>query len=141
MMTVIMPSRVIMVMVRVMLVTALLMSMMMIVVPMIVVVEYIWMLGSAPLWNLGDLTESVWPGRTDSRCSLVTASALSLPAIADILGGQVEMHMASIQVAAPLAKAGQIKALAVTGAKRSSSLPEKRPPSLGRFRIASSAAW
>jgi tripartite-type tricarboxylate transporter receptor subunit TctC len=45
-------------------------------------------------------------------------------AIGDIIAGHVEMHMASIQVAAPLAKAGQIKALAVTGAKRSSSLPD-----------------
>jgi tripartite-type tricarboxylate transporter receptor subunit TctC len=44
-------------------------------------------------------------------------------AIADILGGQVEMHMASIQVAAPLAKAGRLRALAVTSKARSPALP------------------
>ncbi len=45
-------------------------------------------------------------------------------AIADILGGQVEMHMASIQVAAGMAKAGKLKALAVTSKKRSPALPD-----------------
>src|SRR5262249_37793301 len=45
-------------------------------------------------------------------------------AIADILGGQVEMHMASIQVAAGLAKSGKLKALAVTSKKRSPALPD-----------------
>ena len=38
--------------------------------------------------------------------------------------GQVEMHMASIQVAAQLVKAGRLKALAVTGTKRSPALPD-----------------
>jgi tripartite-type tricarboxylate transporter receptor subunit TctC len=45
-------------------------------------------------------------------------------AIADILGGQVEMHMASIQVAAPLAAAGRLRALAVTSKARSPALPD-----------------
>jgi len=45
-------------------------------------------------------------------------------AIADILGGQVEMHMASIQVAAGMAKAGKLKALAVTSRARSPTLPD-----------------
>ena len=45
-------------------------------------------------------------------------------AIADILGGQVEMHMASIQVAAQLAKAGRLRALAVTSKTRSPALPD-----------------
>jgi len=45
-------------------------------------------------------------------------------AIADILGGQVEMHMASIQVAAGMAKDGKLKALAVTSRKRSPALPD-----------------
>jgi len=45
-------------------------------------------------------------------------------AIGDIIAGQVEMHMASIQVAAPLAKADKIKALAVTSKARSPALPE-----------------
>ena len=45
-------------------------------------------------------------------------------AIADILGGQVEMHMASIQVAAGLARADKLKALAVTSRARSPALPD-----------------
>jgi tripartite-type tricarboxylate transporter receptor subunit TctC len=45
-------------------------------------------------------------------------------AIADILGGQIEMHMASIQVAAQLAKAGRLRALAVTSRTRSPALPD-----------------
>jgi tripartite-type tricarboxylate transporter receptor subunit TctC len=45
-------------------------------------------------------------------------------AIADVLGGQVEMHMASIQVAAQLAKAGRLRALAVTSKTRSPALPD-----------------
>jgi tripartite-type tricarboxylate transporter receptor subunit TctC len=45
-------------------------------------------------------------------------------AIGDIVAGQVEMHMASVAVAKPLVEAGRIKALAVTGAKRSSALPD-----------------
>ena len=45
-------------------------------------------------------------------------------AIADILGGQVEMHMASIQVAAGLARADKLKALAVTSKARSLALPD-----------------
>jgi len=44
-------------------------------------------------------------------------------AIGDIVAGQVEMHMASVGVAKPLVEAGRIKALAVTGAKRSPALP------------------
>jgi tripartite-type tricarboxylate transporter receptor subunit TctC len=45
-------------------------------------------------------------------------------AMGDIIAGQVEMHMASIQVAAPLALAGRIKALAVTSKHRSPALPD-----------------
>jgi tripartite-type tricarboxylate transporter receptor subunit TctC len=45
-------------------------------------------------------------------------------AMGDIIAGQVEMHMASIQVAAPLALAGKIKALAVTSKTRSPALPD-----------------
>lgn len=45
-------------------------------------------------------------------------------AMGDIIAGHVDMHMASIQVAASLAKAGQIKALAVTSKTRSPALPD-----------------
>jgi tripartite-type tricarboxylate transporter receptor subunit TctC len=46
------------------------------------------------------------------------------PALTDLLGGQVQMMFAIMQGAVPLVKAGKLKALAVSGAKRSASAPE-----------------
>jgi tripartite-type tricarboxylate transporter receptor subunit TctC len=42
----------------------------------------------------------------------------------DVLGGQVQMMFDAITTMAPNAKAGQVRALATTGAKRSSVLPD-----------------
>ena len=46
------------------------------------------------------------------------------PAITDMLGGQVDMMFDSITSAGPHIKAGKLRALGVTTAKRSSTLPE-----------------
>ncbi|MBL8384829.1 MAG: tripartite tricarboxylate transporter substrate binding protein [Burkholderiales bacterium] len=46
------------------------------------------------------------------------------PAMTDLLGGQVPSVFASAASALPQIKAGKIRALAVTGAKRSDALPE-----------------
>jgi tripartite-type tricarboxylate transporter receptor subunit TctC len=46
------------------------------------------------------------------------------PAVTDLLGGQVQMMFAIAQGAMPLVKAGKLKALAVSGAKRSPAAPE-----------------
>src|SRR6185503_15150109 len=46
------------------------------------------------------------------------------PAVTDLLGGQVQMMFAIMQGAMPLVKAGKLKALAVSSAKRSASAPE-----------------
>lgn len=46
------------------------------------------------------------------------------PAIADLMGGQIDMMFADISVATPLAKSGKVRALAVTGATRSAAFPE-----------------
>jgi tripartite-type tricarboxylate transporter receptor subunit TctC len=46
------------------------------------------------------------------------------PALADVLGGQVDMMFASIVSSLHHAKSGKLKALAVTSARRSSVLPE-----------------
>ena len=46
------------------------------------------------------------------------------PALADVLGGQVDMMFASIVSSLHHAKSGKIKALAVTSAKRSSVVPQ-----------------
>ena len=46
------------------------------------------------------------------------------PAMADLLGGQLDMLFESIGTAHPQLRGGKVRALAVTGSKRSPSLPE-----------------
>lgn len=46
------------------------------------------------------------------------------PAMADLLGGQVHMMMASVPTAVPHVKAGRVKALGVSSNKRSLGLPD-----------------
>jgi tripartite-type tricarboxylate transporter receptor subunit TctC len=48
----------------------------------------------------------------------------SAPAITDLLGGQVDMMFDNIPSSLPQIKAGKLRALAVTGAKRSRLLPD-----------------
>lgn len=48
----------------------------------------------------------------------------SAPAIQDVMGGQIPMSFETALVALPQIKAGKVKALAVTSAKRSAVLPE-----------------
>lgn len=48
----------------------------------------------------------------------------SAPAIQDVMGGQVPMSFETVTVALPQIKAGKVKALAVTSAKRSAQLPD-----------------
>ncbi len=48
----------------------------------------------------------------------------SAPAIQDVMGGQVPMSFETVTVALPQIKAGKVRALAVTSAKRSSQLPD-----------------
>jgi tripartite-type tricarboxylate transporter receptor subunit TctC len=46
------------------------------------------------------------------------------PVMTDLLGGQVDLHFASLPAALPLVKAGKLRALAVTASKRLPQLPE-----------------
>jgi len=46
------------------------------------------------------------------------------PAMADLLGGQIDMLFESLGTAHPQLKSGKVRALAVTGTRRSASLPE-----------------
>ena len=46
------------------------------------------------------------------------------PAIADLIAGNVQLMFESLNSIAPHVKAGRVRALAVTGAKRSASLPD-----------------
>lgn len=46
------------------------------------------------------------------------------PLLQDVVGGQVQVALADVAGALPMLRAGKIKALAVTGRKRSSALPQ-----------------
>ena len=46
------------------------------------------------------------------------------PAIADVMGGQVPMFFGNMSSALPHVKSGRVRALAVTGGKRSANVPE-----------------
>ena len=46
------------------------------------------------------------------------------PMIADAIGGQIELGVASVAAIAPHVKGGKLRAIAVTGQKRSPSMPE-----------------
>lgn len=48
----------------------------------------------------------------------------SAPAMADLLGGQIQITVDTVVAAAPQIKAGKVRALAVLGAKRSALLPD-----------------
>ena len=48
----------------------------------------------------------------------------SSPAVADLLGGQVQMMFDNMPVSLPHVKAGKLRALAVTSMKRSPALPD-----------------
>ena len=55
------------------------------------------------------------------------------PAMSDLLAGQLDFMFNSLQLVAPLAKAGRLRALAVTSEKRSELMPEL--PTLGEAAI------
>jgi len=46
------------------------------------------------------------------------------PALADLMGGQIQLMLENIPSTLPLAKAGKLRALAVTGSKRSPLVPD-----------------
>lgn len=51
------------------------------------------------------------------------------PALADVMGGQVQFMVSSIQTSLPLARGGKLRAIAVTSAKRSEAATEIPPVS------------
>ena len=63
------------------------------------------------------------------------------PALADVVGGQVPMMFDNMTTALPLVKSGKLRALAVTSAKRSPSLPDV--PTMGEagVRDFDTSAW
>ena len=51
----------------------------------------------------------------------------SAPALADLIGGQVDMMFTGTSAALPFVRAGKLRALAMSGTKRTPSLPEYPP--------------
>jgi tripartite-type tricarboxylate transporter receptor subunit TctC len=49
------------------------------------------------------------------------------PAIVELIGGQIEMVLAGISIAAPQVKSGKLRALGISVRKRSAILPDVRP--------------
>ena len=79
--------------------------------------------GSSGIGNAGHLAGELFKIVTKSDITHVPYKGGG-PAMADLLGGQVPSVFASAPSAVPQIKAGKIRALATTGATRSSFLPE-----------------
>jgi tripartite-type tricarboxylate transporter receptor subunit TctC len=63
------------------------------------------------------------------------------PMATDALGGQIELGIASVAVIAPHVKSGKLRAVAVTGDKRSLSMPEVPALAEQGFKGFSALAW
>lgn len=73
--------------------------------------------------TVGHLVGEIW--KRDAGIELLHVPYKgAAPVMTDLVGGQVDLHFASIPAAAALVKAGKLKALAVTTAQRSSVLPD-----------------
>jgi tripartite-type tricarboxylate transporter receptor subunit TctC len=63
------------------------------------------------------------------------------PMVTDAMGGQVELAIGSVAVLAPHVKSGKLRAVAVTGDKRSQSMPEVPALAEQGFKGFSALAW
>ena len=63
------------------------------------------------------------------------------PMVTDALGGQVEMAIGSVAVLAPHVKGGKLRAIVVTGDKRSSAMPDVPTLAEEGFPGFSALAW
>jgi tripartite-type tricarboxylate transporter receptor subunit TctC len=63
------------------------------------------------------------------------------PMTTDAIGGQVDLAVGSVAVISPHVKSGRLRAVAVTGDKRSQSMPEVRALAEQGFKGFSALAW
>jgi tripartite-type tricarboxylate transporter receptor subunit TctC len=73
--------------------------------------------------TVGHLVGETWQRTTGAQWLHVPYKGAG-PVMTDLLGGQVDMHFASLPAAMPLVKAGRLRALAVTSARRLASMPD-----------------
>lgn len=79
--------------------------------------------GSSGSGTGGHLTGEFFAQRTGTRINHIPYKGTN-PALTDLVGGQMQMMFSVIPPALALVKAGRLRALAVTGAKRLPTLPE-----------------
>jgi tripartite-type tricarboxylate transporter receptor subunit TctC len=72
--------------------------------------------------TVGHLAGEIWMRRAGITLKHVPYRGGG-PAVADVMGGQVDLHFASIPAAAALIEGGKLQALAVTSSKRTIQLP------------------
>lgn len=80
-------------------------------------------MASAGVGNLTHLAGELFMSMTGARFVHVPYKGGG-PAITDLLGGQVSLYFSTITVALPHVKSGRLRALAVTGARRTAAAPE-----------------
>lgn len=79
--------------------------------------------GSSGFGSAGHLSGELLKQRADTTAQHINYKGGG-PAMNGLLGGEIQAIFASAPTAIPLIKAGKIRALAVTGAKRAESLPD-----------------
>lgn len=79
--------------------------------------------GSAGTGSAGHLAGELFKSMTGAPMSHVPYKG-GAPAMADLLGGHIDLMFSDMTVAAAQVRAGKVKALAVTGAKRVPALPD-----------------
>ena len=79
--------------------------------------------GSSGFGSAGHLSGELLKQRADTTAQHINYKGGG-PAMNGLLGGEIQAIFASAPTAIPLIKAGKLRALAVTGAKRAESLPD-----------------
>lgn len=79
--------------------------------------------GSAGVGGVNHLVLEMFKARTGTFITHIPYRGIS-PAVADTLGGQIQLLTGTIPALLPMIREGRLKALAVTSAKRSAVLPQ-----------------
>lgn len=80
-------------------------------------------IGHAPIGTPGHIAAELLNHLTGGHITLVTYKGIGA-IVPDVLSGQIHLAIGALPAVLPLAKAGRIKSMAVTGAKRDPLLPD-----------------